>query len=371
MPARCSALDHRLELAHLPAAATRRVAHLGREEADRVVAPVVREAAIDEVAVVHEVVDRQQLDGGHPERRQVVEDRVGDHAEVGAAQVLGDARVQLREAAHVGLVDHGLVPRHARRLVVAPGERGVDDDALRHRPGAVAVVAMQVGVRVPDRVAEDGVVPAHLAADRLRVGVEQELRRVEAMALLRRPRALDPVAVELPRPRVGQVAVPVRSVRWLMRMRSVGTASSSFVNRQSSTPVACSEKIEKLTPSPSQVAPWGYGTPGQTRITTSLPRKTTNEHGASLTPLGSCCQALPGPPKRALAESSRGSHGAVGQRDRRALASPRWKATRISSAPALRRRSSVAASSSSVTDASASDSRASGARSRRSASSSR
>jgi hypothetical protein len=30
--------------------------------------------------------------------------------------------------------------------------------------------------------------------------------------------------------------------------------------------VACSEKIAKLTPTPSQVAPSGYGAPGQTRI---------------------------------------------------------------------------------------------------------
>src|SRR2546425_3620018 len=34
-------------------------------------------------------------------------------------------------------------------------------------------------------------------------------------------------------------------------------------NKQSSTPVACSEKIAKLTPLPSQVAPSGYGFPGQ------------------------------------------------------------------------------------------------------------
>src|SRR5580765_546813 len=36
--------------------------------------------------------------------------------------------------------------------------------------------------------------------------------------------------------------------------------------RQRSTPVAFSEKSAKLTPSPSHVAPRGYGAPGQTRI---------------------------------------------------------------------------------------------------------
>src|SRR5215468_12488985 len=43
------------------------------------------------------------------------------------------------------------------------------------------------------------------------------------------------------------------------------TSSSAEANRQSSTRVACSEKIAKLTPTPSQVAPSGYGVPGQTR----------------------------------------------------------------------------------------------------------
>src|SRR5687768_10953782 len=50
-----------------------------------------------------------------------------------------------------------------------------------------------------------------------------------------------------------------------------GIACRSFLssiesNRQSSTLTACSEKIAKLTPAPSHVAPSGYGLPGQTLI---------------------------------------------------------------------------------------------------------
>src|SRR6185312_1404244 len=44
------------------------------------------------------------------------------------------------------------------------------------------------------------------------------------------------------------------------------TSASGESNRHSSTRVACSEKIAKLTPTPSQVAPSGDGAPGQTRI---------------------------------------------------------------------------------------------------------
>src|SRR4029450_12743213 len=44
------------------------------------------------------------------------------------------------------------------------------------------------------------------------------------------------------------------------------SSASTESNRQSSTRVPCSEKIAKLTPTPSQVAPSGYGVPGQTRM---------------------------------------------------------------------------------------------------------
>src|SRR6185436_20015211 len=47
---------------------------------------------------------------------------------------------------------------------------------------------------------------------------------------------------------------------------SDSTSASAESNRHSSTRVACSEKIAKLTPTPSQVAPSGYGAPGLTRI---------------------------------------------------------------------------------------------------------
>ena len=46
---------------------------------------------------------------------------------------------------------------------------------------------------------------------------------------------------------------------------SDSTSASSESNRHSSTLVACSENRAKLTPTPSQVAPSGYGEPGQTR----------------------------------------------------------------------------------------------------------
>ena len=66
-------LDHRLELAHRLAGGA--VADVGREEADGVVAPVVGEPALDEVAVVDVLVHRQQLDGGDAQVGEVVDRR--------------------------------------------------------------------------------------------------------------------------------------------------------------------------------------------------------------------------------------------------------------------------------------------------------
>src|SRR5438093_10360767 len=43
-----------------------------------------------------------------------------------------------------------------------------------------------------------------------------------------------------------------------------GLVSSGPSNRHNSTRVACAEKSAKLTPTPVQVAPRGYGSPGHT-----------------------------------------------------------------------------------------------------------
>src|ERR1700691_2046853 len=52
---------------------------------------------------------------------------------------------------------------------------------------------------------------------------------------------------------------------WAVRSRSVtqSLCSPSSVKKQSSTPVAPSEKIAKLVPLPEQVAPRGDGRPGK------------------------------------------------------------------------------------------------------------
>ena len=55
------------------------------EEADRVVAPVLPQAAVEQEALVHELVHRQQLDGRDAEREQVLDHSRMRDAAVGAA----------------------------------------------------------------------------------------------------------------------------------------------------------------------------------------------------------------------------------------------------------------------------------------------
>ncbi len=205
-------LDHALELAHLLAAGARgRVARVRREVADRAVAPVVRQAALADELLLGDVMDRQELDGGDAESGEVLDRRLGGQARIRAAQVVAHARVGLREAAHVDLVDHRLGPWPRRRPVVLPVEGPVDHDALRDRLGVVLVVGFQVGVGevggdVPQHV---GQVPADRPLDRLGVRVDEQLVRVEALP---GPGVVGPahaVAVALPGSDAGEVPVPV------------------------------------------------------------------------------------------------------------------------------------------------------------------
>ena len=130
-PGAVQRLHHPLELLHLLAApAGRRVERVRREVADRAVAPVVGQALGGEVHLVGDVVDRQQLDGGDAERREVLERRLRCEPRVRArAAPRGTPLHQLREALDVQLVDHGLVPR-AR----AAGGRPASRTTRRSRP---------------------------------------------------------------------------------------------------------------------------------------------------------------------------------------------------------------------------------------------
>ena len=178
---RVQCLDHRLELLHLPAsAAGGGVGRVRCEVADGVVAPVVRETALDDGVLGNVVVHGQQLDGRDPQRLEVVDDRLGGDPGVRAAQLGGNVGMQHREAANVCLVDERTMQWCVRRAVARPVKVRVDDHTLGHGRRAVGRVEQigLVGIVCVHRAR-----PRNVAFDGLGIVVEEQLVRVEAQAV--------------------------------------------------------------------------------------------------------------------------------------------------------------------------------------------
>jgi len=136
-------------------------------------------------------------------------------AGVRAADLLGDLRVEHRQALDVGLVDDALVVLVARGPVVAPVEERVDDDRV-HRVTHVVVgvdLRRRRGLAVTEGVGVERLVVLGLPLDRLGVRVEQELARVAAVTAGGVVRPVHAEAVALPGLHVGHVAVPHEAVR--------------------------------------------------------------------------------------------------------------------------------------------------------------
>ena len=197
-PGRVQRGDHGPELGHLAARAAgpdgRRVAVMGGEEPDGVVAPVVGEPPLDQERLRHVLVHRQQLDRGHPEAHQVGDRGVVAQPRVGAAQLPGHSGVGHREPLDVHLIDHCVGVAVARPRGLGHVDAGVDHQAPGDVRGRVEP-ARPVGIG--DVVTEDLGSEPHRPGRGPRVGVEQQLGRVAAHPAGRVPGAGGAVAVRL------------------------------------------------------------------------------------------------------------------------------------------------------------------------------
>ena len=135
-------------------------------------------------------------------------DRVGE-AGVAAANVIGNPWMAHRHALDVRLVDHCLVIGDPQRSVIGPVEEWIDHHRGHRIWRGVGVV---VGVRVPESVGEQCLVPVDLAVDRLGVRVEQQLAGIAPQARCRVVAAVHPVAVTLAGVDPGKVAVPDKTI---------------------------------------------------------------------------------------------------------------------------------------------------------------
>ncbi|OPZ08098.1 MAG: hypothetical protein BWZ08_01406 [candidate division BRC1 bacterium ADurb.BinA292] len=192
-------LDHLFELVDLLAQlAAGGIFVVRREKADRVVAPVIAQPALEQVRVVHELVDRHQFHGRHAQALQIIHGGRMRQAGVRPAHLLRHVGMALCEALDVQLVDDRFVQRDLGAQIVAPRKRRVDHDRTRHERRAVGGVRR--AVRIAEVVGKDRRIPLNLPADRLGVGIEQPLGVEAAVPLHRIPRAVNPIAVTLTGP---------------------------------------------------------------------------------------------------------------------------------------------------------------------------
>ena len=103
--------------------------------------------------------------------------------------------------------------------------------AFQHERRAVALVEGQVVARRLHPVAEQGRVPGQLADHLLGVGIEQEFVGVESMSRGGLVGSVDPVAIDGPRPRIGQVAVPDLVGVFRQSMRSISRSHPDRTGR--------------------------------------------------------------------------------------------------------------------------------------------
>ena len=105
-------VDHLLELGEGKVVDAGEAA-IRRKEAERIIAPVIRQALVQQMVVVDEDVDGHQLDGGDADRLDVLDDVGVDQTTECALEQVRHLRVALGEAAHMHLVDQRLVKRRA------------------------------------------------------------------------------------------------------------------------------------------------------------------------------------------------------------------------------------------------------------------
>src|SRR5207244_10282984 len=89
-----------------------------------------------------------------------------------------------------------------------PGECLVDDHAFGYRAGVVLIVDGEILFGVTDPVSIKRIGPIDRSRNRLRIGIEQELGRVESVPLLRLIRPMDAVAITLSGTYLRQVYMP-------------------------------------------------------------------------------------------------------------------------------------------------------------------
>src|ERR1700722_2090896 len=101
----------------------REVTRLRRKKSNGVVTPVIPQATLHELAVVHKTVYWHQFNGSDAQASEVLDDRRGCQTGICSAQMFRNIGMALGKSLHVEFVNHSLVPGNTRRAVRSPCER--------------------------------------------------------------------------------------------------------------------------------------------------------------------------------------------------------------------------------------------------------
>ncbi len=243
---------HALELLHLRLSVLRRgVFTVRRKKADAVVAPEIGQSTRLKKAIIQVLVHREKLHRRHADFLQVFRDAGVGQSRIGAAQGLGHIRMPHGEAAHVHLIDHRLPPRRPEQFIALPVKRVIHHYGLQGNRGVIP----QIRPLFDADVLHVGM-PAVRPGNRLGIGIQQQLARIEPASLPWRPGTVCPVAV-----RSAPVFSPGTNPRQVSfsshfrRNRPVSRAGRAGSKRHKSTTCASREYTAKETPSLSGIAP--------------------------------------------------------------------------------------------------------------------
>src|SRR6185437_1515466 len=160
---------------------------------DGIVTPVVGQPFIDEMPLGHALVYGHQLDRRDAQLFQVADDGRVRQRRISAPDLLRDTGETPGKTFHMRLIDDRVEIGHLWRTVIPPLEAVVDDDRLGRSRRIVAVIAYQVVL--PERIAEQGVIPLSDVAEGAGIRIEHHLGWIEPVSIGRIVGTLDTVTV--------------------------------------------------------------------------------------------------------------------------------------------------------------------------------
>src|SRR5262249_17892490 len=147
-------------------------------------------------------------DRGDAEALEMIDHRGGGQAAIRPAPRRRHVLSKLGEALDVRLVNDRVLPGNGRPAFCAPGEGLVDDHTLGHTARIVAPVKRKIAACATSAVAEMRIAPYEPPGELLRIRIDEELVRVEAQSALGLIGAMHPIAIELPRHHIAEIAMP-------------------------------------------------------------------------------------------------------------------------------------------------------------------